>query len=557
MSEVRLVLRDRERDLSGTIHGSIADSAIAALSAEPETIEELEVAMQRFCAVAERGRFSWFRSGVDDEPYDAGLVVIDLAARLVVCDSTYSTPSHSGSVSYHDGDHATSVSIRYHLSGDWKFSRDALDWRAYADDLRHNRLAEPPLDARAVLLGAPALEFIIRECYATFRDRPLQPPPTEPCYGDELMPDDATPADLADVRDIHARWLTTPRDDLHGQAPRDVLLARKEQINWDIQDRSEQWAQLNKCPRPLDKASWAYRYAGFGTHQIVVYYDLTRFLLWSCYESLLAIAKTDREVMAVGDFLTLEMPRLAELREEYLDEPNPEYSGRTPRIIMENERARIPEGMSGHEAVIDCDCPLCQMQAEMPGPVFWFLDGCNMDDDFAFSFHSTKEEWEEEQREHDEWNRRWQALEEERKRLGVCYPGAGYSDPEYVWKRSFVAPESAETSPTMRLFAIGSLLCELTADLKQPVENRSLIDQLSHDWGNLRDVVGAAESNAQPALIEAVLDHFCQSLSEVATARTDLEPKCSDLADRLRRFTEPASEMEEEFDFEDDDDLPF
>ena len=41
MSEVRLVLRDRERDLSGTVHGSLAQCAVAALSAEPETIEEL------------------------------------------------------------------------------------------------------------------------------------------------------------------------------------------------------------------------------------------------------------------------------------------------------------------------------------------------------------------------------------------------------------------------------------------------------------------------------------------------------------------------------------
>ena len=48
MSEVRLVLRDRDGDLSGTIHSGMADRAVAALSAEPETISELQAAMERF-----------------------------------------------------------------------------------------------------------------------------------------------------------------------------------------------------------------------------------------------------------------------------------------------------------------------------------------------------------------------------------------------------------------------------------------------------------------------------------------------------------------------------
>ena len=98
MSEVKLVLRDASRDLSGTIHGNVADAAVAALSAGPVTIEELEVAIERFqrpysgSGASGRGFFGWFGEQLDDEPYDAGLVVIDLAARLVVVDSTYSSP---------------------------------------------------------------------------------------------------------------------------------------------------------------------------------------------------------------------------------------------------------------------------------------------------------------------------------------------------------------------------------------------------------------------------------------------------------------------------------
>ena len=93
MSEVRLVVREAECDWSGTIHGSCADRAVAALSADPVTLQELEVAVARFAKpVADRRFFANLSRGLRDEPYDAGLVVIDLVARLVVADSTYSSP---------------------------------------------------------------------------------------------------------------------------------------------------------------------------------------------------------------------------------------------------------------------------------------------------------------------------------------------------------------------------------------------------------------------------------------------------------------------------------
>jgi hypothetical protein len=48
VSEVRLIVREAARDWSGTIHGSDADRAIAALGADPETMEEPEIATERF-----------------------------------------------------------------------------------------------------------------------------------------------------------------------------------------------------------------------------------------------------------------------------------------------------------------------------------------------------------------------------------------------------------------------------------------------------------------------------------------------------------------------------
>jgi hypothetical protein len=84
MSELTLNLIDSQTILCGQIHGSIADSAIAALSAEPETINELEAALARyFKPTDDTSRFLNFRpvSVVNTEPWDAGLVIIDLPSR--------------------------------------------------------------------------------------------------------------------------------------------------------------------------------------------------------------------------------------------------------------------------------------------------------------------------------------------------------------------------------------------------------------------------------------------------------------------------------------------
>jgi hypothetical protein len=43
--------------------------------------------------------------------------------------------------------------------------------------------------------------------------------------------------------------------------------------------------------------------------------------------------------------------------------------------------------------------------------MFWHLDGCNMDEGFEFSFYKTLEEFEEEERKREEFNREFERLE--------------------------------------------------------------------------------------------------------------------------------------------------
>lgn len=81
MSEIKLVIRDSRRDISGTCHAAFADRAVAALCDEPETIAELEAALERFEAPDEAEAFRLFNPGIDDQPHDAGVVIIDLPGR--------------------------------------------------------------------------------------------------------------------------------------------------------------------------------------------------------------------------------------------------------------------------------------------------------------------------------------------------------------------------------------------------------------------------------------------------------------------------------------------
>lgn len=403
MSEVKLNLIDAQNILSGTIHGSVADRCVAALSAEPETIAELGAALARYIRPQEgvgpfSGPFSFFHSSseIDSEPWDAGLVVIDLAARIVAIESSYSHPQPEGEVHYHDGDKSTDISVPYRLPADWLFVNSVDAYRWSCDRRVEQRQANLPFDARAVLYGPALLEFIVASGNSLHRKIP-----------DRSKNDEATQDALTnEVSRIHADWLMTPREDLRGRSPREVLLEKREFIDFDLETRCWQWTMVGEGPPCLASDSFAFRFGGFGTHEWVVYYDLVRHLLFSTAEL---------------DCTNLEkaISRLDRIKNDWLENRAGEYEGKVPAIIIENERKRLPQAMSPQELIIDEDCECCRMsalEAEMGfGPGFWHLDGSHMDDGFAFSSCVTIEEWEAENRQREAFDREFNREREERR----------------------------------------------------------------------------------------------------------------------------------------------
>jgi hypothetical protein len=365
MSEVRVNILDACHEIHGTIHGSEIDALVASLSASPATIEELQNALARFLKPVDGTKpFALLHTGINEEPYDAGIVFVDLVARVMAIESSWSNPETHGYIFYHDGKKLTNVRVSYNVPDDWILLNSIAEYKCLCDIRRAQNAASPPLDARAVLYGA-LTDYIVRECLAA-RDFDIEDP----------------------IAAIHAQWLMTPRQDLRGQSPRTVMLLQRDFIEADLESREHQWSRLGEPAPCLNPESSAYRFAGFGTHEIVVYFDLVRCLISKCWKQV-----SRKKDISLPD----EVARLDRIKSDWLNRPEKDFEDKSPAYIIECERKRLPLAAAAERAMFDDDCPLCRAMAGHAGPTFWHFDGSNMDDDFPFSFYLTRDEWEAEQ----------------------------------------------------------------------------------------------------------------------------------------------------------------
>lgn len=358
MSLLRINLTDSSRSLTEEVHGGVAESIVAALSADPSTIEELELALGRF-TVGEN--FSWYTKHLDFEPYDAGIVIVDLAAKMVASDQTYTALMPKGEVCFHDGKSRTDIPIRFWISDDWKFIDSIDEYEVTHRKRRHEFSQKPKTDYRTVLYGKELSEFLAANFHGN------------------------------DISGCHADWLMTPREDLDGKTPREVLLEHQDRVDFDLYSRELQWSFVGVCPPLIPVDSEAFRFSGFGTHEFVMYHDLVRHML--------------------ANFSPV-LSELEELKAIWLETPTDEGVNRIPSEIIEAERRRLPLEATAKEMMIDEDCPICQMmQAEFDTPTFMHLDGAHIDDAFEFSMYRTREEWDDNKRQWEEFNRRFEAGE--------------------------------------------------------------------------------------------------------------------------------------------------
>jgi hypothetical protein len=356
MSLLRINLTDENQTISEEIHGSFAQAVVAALSADPTTIPELELALGRF-SVGEN--FAWFTKRENLMPYDAGILIVDLAAKLVASDQNYAPITQKGEVCFHDGENSTDVPIRFWISDDWRFVDSIDEYIVINKSRRHELMNRHQTDYRRILYGEELSYFLVDNFHGN------------------------------DISGCHAKWLTEIRDDLDGKSPRQVLLEHQDRVDFDLYSRELQWSFTGKCPPLIPTASHAYRYAAFGTHEFVIYYDLIRYLLTN---------------------FTPDLERLEDLKASWLESPETPTTSRIPNEIIDAERRRLPLEATPQELMIDEDCPICQMmQAEFDTPTFMHLDTANMEDAFEFSTFLSFEEWNMNKKQWEEFNRRFKS----------------------------------------------------------------------------------------------------------------------------------------------------
>jgi hypothetical protein len=477
---------------------------LAALSAEPESIAELVAAVRRY--LPDHRLF--------DEPPQpekrfapdahGPWCLIDLPGRTVVAGSEFELPEPRGAYEATADDHAEGFPFAWlDIPSDWLFRQAGSDWREVMAERASARAAAPRLDARAVLFGPPLLEYLTDGVLKT----PAHPADEEREY--------------ERTRVMHAKWLMTARADLGGRTPREVLLAKHGLIGYDLEHRSEQWSRQGHAPPPLPLDSDVYRLGGFGTIEIVFYFDLVRALLAEAWQIAAQAPRPTREFM---------MERLAQFRDRWLHEPNESTSmSMTPAAMIESERRRMPIASDGSH--LDCDCPICQAEAEGAfgsAPAFLMFDGhhLELEDEFAFSLIETREAWEREQEEYRRYSEEMDRKERERK-------AARDDDDDWpsdsAWKASHVnwdALAGSSASPRQALLWLGFPLAELVANLKDRADGADHVKTLNTAYATFRmgqdEVV--AESPAQA---------FREALETVSGRFPDLTAKCADLQSHI------------------------
>ena len=324
-------------------------------------------------------------------------VAIDLEHKRIVTGRDFMAVGRDAAFNMYVSDHdQEQFPLSVHLPPWWEF-HEQVDASVIGEP-RHSPLHIPRVN-RDVLYGDAMIEDLATRMLRTV-------------HGERWRNSDAAQNERARYPltvEVHRDWLMTPRDDLDGQMPRQLLHGAHEwmgRLAWAQQMRFHDGGTL--VAAPVDVAG--YETAPMGNDEVIMYFELCRALIeagWSwCRDHPTSTTSGD----ATEDSRLELIQFLRNVKQDWLARP---FEDDAPAgYVIECSRRRVPRGdgipIVGMPApppvqhVADCDCPICEMMADgMFGPGFMFLDGHQLewDGEFAFSMHATHEAWEQEQRE--------------------------------------------------------------------------------------------------------------------------------------------------------------
>jgi hypothetical protein len=482
----------------------------AALSAEPETMAELLAAVRRYLPnhqLADEGQrvADWGEVVEFEQPW----CLIDLVGRTAIVGNDFCLPDPNGAYKADEDESPDGFPIVWlNTPNDWQFLEASETWRQTVSDRAEAATEQLRRDWRAVLFGRPLLEYLATGLLAAAAERKGR----------------GETDTLEAIRPIHAQWLMTARDDLGGQSPRQVLLAHRDRIDLDVQHRASQWSRQGHAPPGLDVDSAAYRFAGFGTAEVVLYFEMIRAMLSQTWERVQDGPRASKELL---------IQWLAECQDHWLDTPEEDYGCElTPRQQIDSERRRMP--VTGSPSHLDCDCPICQAEAEASfGPTFLCIDGhhLELEDEFAFSMTESREEWERDQVGLKLMAEAWDRREAEHESSGQ--KDSRDDSPSSVWHSSMVEWDQALSPEAPRELAsmgIGFLLAEMVADLKPRSGGQTHIDALNKAYKSFRNA-------GSPVVAQFAATKLGQQLEQVAEEFPELTGKSADLQSRVDEVT--------------------
>lgn len=210
---------------------------------------------------------------------------------------------------------------------------------------------------------------------------------------------------------VHRDWLMTPRKELGGRMPRELLHGAIDWIDSVTQAQVSRYVEGEKLIAiPSD---WpGYATAPMGSQEMCMYFDYCREILRSawvwCMANDIRIATQDRNENLTGLVDTLRQSGETWMSSSFEDGPSPSF-------VIECDRRRVPigdgvqidgiDGVAKESHVNDCNCPICEMLADGSfGTSFSRIDGhhLELDEEFAFSMAETLDDWDGGDQEFDE-----------------------------------------------------------------------------------------------------------------------------------------------------------
>ncbi|HHK41812.1 MAG TPA: hypothetical protein ENJ50_05270 [Planctomycetaceae bacterium] len=369
--EFATILADGDAFWRADLPRPVAHAAFAALSADPMTLAEWQLATGRYFTGA-----SWRWPDPIPRPDVATLterllrsdvseiLVMDLPSRIVAASSPDRFPTCSSLPLIHD--HVpTSQSLLYGLHPCWQvvFPDKALAlWSDPDTKSRARQWAAHGRNRRRVLYEDVIDWIVARRCQ------------------DATIPS----------QQLHRNWLMTSHPGLAGRTPREVLFEELSVINRDLEYQQHAWVVRGGRPPGVPVDSEAYRASPPAHTELTIYHQLVRHLI-EAYDETFGEASSGSDT---PEEIQRRTSWLREERQRWWRKPLPGYDGEPPEALVDCERRRIPITMSP-EKMADCECPICRAMADQ-GPMFVIVDSSPFEEeDFAFSLLEDEKEWRE------------------------------------------------------------------------------------------------------------------------------------------------------------------